>query len=61
MTTSIPSIKEQLKEAMKDISFAKAFTRMQIHDIKRLKTRKNLLMFSMAYGAVIVLLATLVF
>lgn len=62
MTTSIQqSIKEQLKDAMKDLSFAKAFNRMRLHDLKRLKTRKNLLLFSMAYGAAIVLLATLIF
>lgn len=62
MTSEIQqSLKAQLKEAAKDLSFKKAFYRMKLHELKRLKSRKNLLMFSMVYGATMVLLAALIF
>ncbi|MBG9376840.1 hypothetical protein I5907_11375 [Panacibacter sp. DH6] len=62
MTSEIQqSLRMQLKEATKDLTFRKAFNKMNLHELKRLKSRKNLLMFSMVYGATIIVLAALIF
>jgi hypothetical protein len=49
----------QLRQALKDCIFREAYKHMHEHDLFRRKSRKKLLMISLAYGSLVAYLISL--